>query len=50
MPHGMNKRNRLIFDLSDYDKSEIVNHCFQNNMKVYKSWNKNRLITALLKL
>ena len=48
-PNAMNKRNRLIFDLKDYDKSEIINHCFQNNIKVYKSWNKSRLITALLK-
>lgn len=49
MPNAMSKRNRLIFDLKDYDKSEIINHCFQNDIKVYKSWNKSRLITALLK-
>ncbi|MGB1728777.1 MAG: hypothetical protein ACPHF2_02210 [Crocinitomicaceae bacterium] len=49
MPHAMDKRNRLIFDLKHYDKSEIINHCFQNDIKVYKSWNKSRLITALLK-
>ena len=49
LPHAMNKRNRLIFDLRDYDKSDIINQCFLNDVKVYKSWTKNKLITALLK-
>ena len=35
-PHAMNKRNGLIFDLMHYEKSEIISHCFDNNINCLK--------------
>lgn len=46
--HKMNRCN-LMVELREHDKMFLMHLCEENNIKVYKSWNKPKIITALLK-
>lgn len=46
---NLNKRSQVL-DLDCYGKESLLNMCAANNVKARKSWTKNKIITALLKI
>lgn len=45
--HRMNYRCPILL-LSQNEKTELLEYCKENNVKCYKSWNKSKIIGALL--
>jgi len=45
--HCLNRKCHIL-NYPEYDKNDLLFFCHENNLKVFKSWTKKRLIQALL--